>query len=409
MTNPRRQINLLFAIQLISMGAMEMSGPFWPVHLRVLTPSDDLFTFASIAVYVGPMLGIMLTSTFWGRMGDRFGHKAMMMRALLGLAITQFALAFAGDVWLVLVLRFLQGACAGYIAPAQAYGVCIENPARRAKLFAFLQVSTNFGSLIGALVGGVILDHATFFWINFSAAILCSSSFAAVWMLLPSVSPTPGGDRSSKRARSAKKAKTKDIFRSPQVILILAVLGALLLARLITQAPFSMYVLTILGAENWMVGLCYGVLALGFISSASPWARYFEGRAARDVLQGVCAVIAGCVVVTLVAGATRSIFVFTAMYFVWGALLGATTPILTSLVSRSVNDQKQGHVLGLTQSTAQFSSIAGIALGGWFSQSAGLSNVYFLVASVYLCALVLAAFARYRADDVARPTHQLGE
>ena len=27
-----RLIHALFVIQLISMGAMEMSGPFWPVH-----------------------------------------------------------------------------------------------------------------------------------------------------------------------------------------------------------------------------------------------------------------------------------------------------------------------------------------------------------------------------------------
>jgi hypothetical protein len=35
-------IYLLFAIQLISMGAMEMSGPFWPVHLRGLTSSESV-------------------------------------------------------------------------------------------------------------------------------------------------------------------------------------------------------------------------------------------------------------------------------------------------------------------------------------------------------------------------------
>lgn len=173
MTAPRWQIHLLFVTQLVAMGAMEMSGPFWPVHLRMLVHSDDLFSFASVAVYVGPMVGIMLTSTFWGRMGDRFGHKSMMLRALLGLAATQMALAFAGDVWSILILRFLQGACAGYIAPAQAYGVSIESPANRTKLFAYLQISTNVGSLGGAVVGGVILDHASFFWINFTAGLLC--------------------------------------------------------------------------------------------------------------------------------------------------------------------------------------------------------------------------------------------
>ncbi len=147
-------IYLLFAIQLVSMGAMEMSGPFWPVHLRGLTDSASFFSFASIAVYVGPMLGIMLTSAFWGRIGDRYGHKLMMIRALAGLSLTQLGLAFASDIWVILVLRFLQGAFAGYIAPAQAYGVSIEAPTRRARLFAILQISTNVGSLLGPSSAG---------------------------------------------------------------------------------------------------------------------------------------------------------------------------------------------------------------------------------------------------------------
>ncbi|KJE34289.1 MFS transporter [Thalassospira sp. HJ] len=398
-----RKIHLLFVLQLVSMGAMEMSGPFWPVHLRSLTSSDDLFTFASIGVYVGPMLGIMLTSTFWGRMGDRFGHRAMMMRALFGLAVTQLALAYAGDVFSILILRFLQGACAGYIAPAQAYGVSIESPARRAKLFAYLQVSTNVGSLGGALIGGVILDLASFFWINFSAAILCAFCMISVWVLLPSV-VTP------ERSKTGDRPETKpSILRSPQVISLLAIIGVLLLGRMVTQSPFSIYVLSTFEVGNWVVGLCYGLLAMGFVATASLWARYFEGRAARDVLGRMCLVIAGCIVVTVTAGLTGSVIVFAAMYFLWGMLLGATTPVLTALLSRSTSDHRQGHLLGLAQGTAQFSSIAGIALGGWFAQVSGLSNIYFLVGFVYFVGLLLTAFTRANTFRAANPSDVSGE
>ena len=398
-TGSNRKIHLLFVLQLVSMGAMEMSGPFWPVHLRSLTSSDDLFTFASVGVYIGPMLGIMLTSAFWGRMGDRFGHKSMMMRALFGLAATQFALAFAGDVFSILILRFLQGACAGYIAPAQAYGVSIESPARRAKLFAYLQVSTNVGSLGGALIGGVILDLASFFWINFSAAILCALCMISVWALLPTVSAPV-----RPRADTRDKPKTApSIVRSPQVVSLLAIIGILLLGRMVTQSPFSLYVLNTFDVGNWIVGLCYGLLAMGFVTTASLWARYFEGRPARYVLGRMCLVIAGCVTVTFTAGMTSSVIVFAVMYFLWGMLLGATTPVLMALLSRSASDHQQGHLLGLAQSTAQFSSIVGIALGGWFAQAAGLSNIYFLVGFVYLVGLVLTAVTRlgvYRATSL---------
>lgn len=398
-----RKIHLLFVLQLVSMGAMEMSGPFWPVHLRSLTSSDDLFTFASIGVYVGPMLGIMLTSTFWGRMGDRFGHKAMMMRALFGLAATQLALAYADDVFSILILRFLQGACAGYIAPAQAYGVSIENPARRAKLFAYLQVSTNVGSLGGALIGGVILDLASFFWINFSAAILCALCMISVWVLLPTVAIPV-------RPKTGDRPDAKpSILRSPQVISLLAIIGVLLLGRMVTQSPFSIYVLSTFDVGNWVVGLCYGLLAMGFVTTASLWARYFEGRAARDVLGRMCLVIAGCIVVTVTAGLTGSVIVFATMYFLWGMLLGATTPVLTALLSRSTSDHRQGHLLGLAQGTAQFSSIAGIALGGWFALVSGLSNIYFLVGFVYFVGLVLTAITRANTFRAANPSDVTGE
>ncbi len=48
-----------------------------------------ILIYLLIAVYVGPMLGIILTSAFWGRIGDRYGHKLMMIRALAGLSLTQ--------------------------------------------------------------------------------------------------------------------------------------------------------------------------------------------------------------------------------------------------------------------------------------------------------------------------------
>ena len=378
----QRAIRTLFAIQLISMGAMEMSGPFWPVHLRSLGASGLWFGFAGIAVYVGPMLGIMLTSAFWGRIGDRYGHKPMMVRALLGLAVTQLALAFSSDIATILLLRFLQGSCAGFIAPAQAYGVRIESPMRRARLFALLQVSTNVGSLLGAVLGGVILDTASFFWINALAALLCALCALAVMSLLPTV-PTA---QAVVPQAGVQQPHLASPWRSTPVLGLLCVMGILLIARMLTQTPFSLYVTSVFGAANSLVGLCYGVLALGFVASASAWARYFEGKALGEVLVRLTGIVSTCAALMLVAGLTRHIAVFAAMYLAWGVLLGATTPVLMALVSRAAASHQQGHVLGVAQSASQASSIAGIALGVGFSQVFGLESIYFFVALFYALA-----------------------
>ncbi|WP_017736863.1 MFS transporter [Pseudomonas sp. CBZ-4] len=379
-------ISLLFAIQLVSMGAMEMSGPFWPVHLRGMTDSDALFSFASIAVYVGPMLGILLTSAFWGRIGDRHGHKLMMIRALVGLTLTQLALALVSDIWAILLLRFLQGACAGYIAPAQAYGVSIEAPARRARLFALLQISTNVGSLLGAVLGGLILDHATFFWINLSAAALCAVCTLIAALTLPDVPP-------QKKTVTVSSAV---VWRGSALLPLLAVMGILLLARLLPQTSFALYVSSTFNVSNAWVGLCYGLLALGFILSATTWARHFEGRSQADSLQRIAWVVLGCIALTALAGITRNPLVFALGYLVWGVLLGATTPVLMALISKTADGTSQGHVLGIAQGTAQFASIAGISLGGLLSQVFGLAYTYLFVCVAYGLALLAILALRSR-------------
>ncbi len=386
-------IYLLFAIQLISMGAMEMSGPFWPVHLRGLTASESVFSFASIAVYVGPMLGIILTSAFWGRIGDRHGHKLMMIRALAGLSLTQLGLALFSDIWVILVLRFLQGAFAGYIAPAQAYGVSIEAPARRARLFAILQISTNVGSLLGAVVGGLILDYATFFWINIIASALCAVCTVVAVVTLPNVPPV-------KKAPVAESTtalhRSQSLWQGTPLLSLLGVMGILLLARMLPQTSFSLYVSSVFEVSNSVVGLCYGLLALGFILSATHWSRYFEHRTQQETLQRITFVVIGCIGLTAIAGLTRTPAVFVLAYFIWGVLLGATTPVLMALISKTADNSRQGHVLGIAQSTAQFASIAGISAGGLLSQVYGLQYTYLFVCLAYAVALVPIVALRYR-------------
>jgi len=386
-TTPRVVIGLLLGLQFVSMGAMEMSGPFWPLYLKPLSASEWVFSLAGIGVYVCPMIGIMATSAYWGRIGDRYGNKLMMIRALLGLCVTQLLIAFTTDVWMILVLRFLQGACAGYVAPAQAYGVQIETPARRAQLFAHLQIATNVGSFAGAVFGGLILDHAPFALINITAGVLCALCATIAWLVLPDITPAPAA--SAPKGNQSSRSGPQGLSPIVPIAGLVTLLCLLLASRMITQTPFSLYVQSVFGASNGLTGLCYGLLALGFIVSASHWAKVFSGRSSAEMLRGLMAVAAACAALTVIAGLTRTIAIFIALYFVWGVLLGATTPVLTAAISAATDLQRQGRILGSAQSAQQFASIVGIALGVWLSAAIGLESIYFFVALAY--SLVLGA------------------
>jgi MFS transporter, DHA1 family, multidrug resistance protein len=369
---------LLFGLQFISMGAMEMSGPFWPIQIKLLSPSDSVFGLAGVGVYVGPMLGMSLTSAFWGRVGDRYGNRLMMVRALGGLAATQLLVAVAQDVWTIMALRFLQGACAGYIAPAQAYGVQITGGRDRASLFAWLQVATNVGSLGGAFLGGLILDSFPFAAINLTAGAICALCAAVAWLSLPV--PTLGAVAANpENAGTAKPTASTGI----PIAALLALMGMLLASRMVLQVPFSLYMTQVFGARHWVTGLTYGLLACGFVVAAPLWARLFENRAPSYVLGGNVLISAACVLVAHLAGSTGSVAVFAFLYFIWGTLLGGTTPVLLALISVTVANDRQGSVLGLAQASQQGASASGIIAGIAVTQLFGLEAAFPLVATLY--------------------------
>ncbi len=168
---------------------------------------------------------------------------------------------------------------------------------------------------------------------------------------------------------------------------------------MITQTPFSLYVSSVFNAPNWLTGVAYGLQATGVIVSASLWARWFEAHNISHALYRMVGIIAGCFIVTLLLAAVREISWFIGLYFLWGILLGATTPVLTALISRSTAESKQGYILGLVQSISQFASIVGIALGGGILVWPGLTTLFLCVAVMYCITLIITLKMSYSSKN----------
>lgn len=398
-----RRVQSLIAIQFISMAAMEMTNPFWPLYLQRQFGSTADMALAAVGVYVLPMLGMALTSVWWGKLGDRRGHKWMMVRALLGLAISQVGLASASTMPEILLWRFVQGALAGFIAPAQAYGASLLQGAKPYGLFAALQISTNVGSLMGALLGGVLWQWLPFAWLNVAAVLLCAGSAGAVLCGLPNVAPSvaPSLAPAAKPVAASKPpllhAAAAPAWRQCCAALVLA-LGLLVGARMVMQMPLSLYVDTVLKRPAVDIGLAYGVLALGFSCAALLWAQQAQKMRMRASLAMQLVITCALVLLLVALGAVREMAWFIAAQFVWGALIAGSTPVVTAMLSRMAGAGQRGQVLGWSQSVQQLFSALAIGLGGWVVHMGWLEAVYAWVAALYGCAfLVLLALYRSRA------------
>lgn len=372
-----RGLRLLMVIQLLSMGAMEMSGPFWPLQIAsLLGPEGAQYTaLLSAAVYAGPLLAAMLLTPFWGRLGDRTGHRPMILRALLALALCQGLAAVVSDAWALVAVRVAQGALAGFLAAAQAYALVWCAGGSRGRTLAQLQSVTALGSLLGPVLGGWLLDAAGFRLLCTTALAICLlCALAALW--LPADRPQP---------RTHQGAQTQALPRGwlAGILLVIVLVQA---AKLMPQPFYALYVAQVLQAPGWLIGATYGASALSLALSAPLWARLFDrwqpGRTLA-LIEGVAWACALTLAATALAGSWPS---FLATRLLWGLWQGALLPVAYALIANTLSAGQQGFALGLGNSAAKAGALLGSLLGGAAMAVAGLGQAFWLVAALYLAA-----------------------
>jgi len=375
----------LFAIQLLSMGAMEMSGPFWPLQLHALGDAPGGLAVASAVAYAGPLMTAMLFTPLWGRIGDRVGHKPMLLRALLALAATQFWLAFASSGAVVLAVRLLQGALAGFIATAQAYGAGIVPRAERGALMARLQVATALGSMLGPLAGGLVFSAFGFATVNAIAAVICLACAACAALVLPiaqqSRVASPADSRKAAEGIPGSDSKMRGVVAGLLAGIVLVQAG-----KMMPQGFFGLYAERVLHATPWLTGLCYGAVAVGLCLFAPFWARRFKNQPHEYVLQRIEWICWACAAIVAVQAVGRNILLVLAARLAWGIAMAALLPVFYSLLSQAVDDHQQGRILGAGNSAAKAGALIGAAAGGLAMAWLPLEHIFWSVAALYIAA-----------------------
>ncbi|UTW07271.1 MFS transporter [Pseudomonas benzenivorans] len=372
-----RALSLLIAIQCVSMGAMEMSGPFWPLRIQALLAPAQAHYLAALSalVYAGPMLAAMLLTPLWGRLGDRTGHKPMVLRALLALALCQGLAAMTLNPWLLVLIRVLQGALAGFIAAAQAYAIARCASGNRGQVLARLQAATAVGSLAGPVLGGWLLDASGFVLLCAVAALICLLCAVAA-TALPADAPV------------ARNRRPQTETRLPGGWLggVLTIIVLVQAAKMMPQPFFALYVAEILQAPGWLIGASYAASAATLALSAPLWGRLFDRWQPAQTLRVIERVAWLCALTLALTALASGWLGFIASRLLWGVWQGALLPVAYALIATTLPDGRQGFALGLGNSAAKAGALLGALLGAAGMGLAGLASGFWLVAITYALA-----------------------
>ncbi|HSR10643.1 MAG TPA: MFS transporter, partial [Thermodesulfobacteriota bacterium] len=117
----KRNLYSLWVAQFITAVGLSMIIPFIPFYLREIgMEGEEAVKLWSGLIFSAPFMVSIFMQPLWGILGDRRGRKPMVARAMLSLAATNFLMGFSQNATQLLILRFIQGSLAGFVAPSLA-------------------------------------------------------------------------------------------------------------------------------------------------------------------------------------------------------------------------------------------------------------------------------------------------
>ncbi len=142
-------------------------------------------TSAYLLAYAVPLL-------ITGRLGDRFGPKKLYLVGLVVFTLASLWCGLAGDVQTLIAARVLQGLGAAIMTPqTMAVITRIFPPDRRGAAMAIWGATAGVATLVGPILGGVLVDALGWEWIFFINVPVGIAGFILAWRNVPALSTHP--------------------------------------------------------------------------------------------------------------------------------------------------------------------------------------------------------------------------
>src|SRR3954452_8326047 len=134
-------------------------------------------------VYVLALASLILVG---GALGDAFGERRVFSMGLLGFGVTSMVCALAPSIEVMVAGRVAQGVFGALLAPsALAVIVAAFRPAQRGAAVGSWLAWSGIATVIGPLVGGQLIDAASWRWIFAINVPLIAATVVIVFMAVP--------------------------------------------------------------------------------------------------------------------------------------------------------------------------------------------------------------------------------
>jgi MFS family permease len=370
-------INLLgfgIIVPLLPFYAKSFQAPAWQIAL----------------IFSAYAMGSFFGEPFWGRLSDSVGRKPVLISTVMGNCLCYLALAFAPNIMVAFVVRFLGGMASGNGAVIQGYIADVTPLQERTAKMSLLGAAYNIGFIVGPALGGLLANPAAGH-AGFRIPLLIASGLSAFCVI--GLVAFLRESRILRRiaSKSSRWAVVNSAVTNP-------IVGRLMLVTFLAGCAFngieSVFGLWTQARFAWgprEVGTAFAVTgvvaAICQITVTGPLSKRFgEARV----------LTAGMAVTTLCATLqpfSTSGWMIVALLSVSAFGQSVAWPNVSALLSRNVDWEHQGQYLGLNNAIGAAARLVGPSIAAIAFSNISVDAPFYLAGLIVLPAIFLAWYA----------------
>ena len=388
MVDWRRNLYVLFMVQVLSVAGFSLVFPFLPLYVAELgVATRGSVAFWSGMVFSAQAVTMMVSSPIWGAVADRYGRKPMLVRATLGGAVMVVLMGFAQSAEQLVLIRIVQGMLTGVVSATSALVAATVPKEKSGESLGLIQTGIWVGVAVGPLIGGLVsvaLGYRASFWITGGALAL--AGVAVIFWVREDFEPLPV----QKRVNFWEGYKK--LLRAPDMASLYSVSFLQSLGRSVTMPIMAFFFVELLSSSDGavvMTGLSMGAkAAVGSVSAI--YLGKLSDRIGHEKVLTAGAVIA--VLVYLPQAFVANVWQLLFLQALTGVCAGAIMPATSALLNMRTPQGAHGTTFGLGNSVSSGGRIVAPILGAAVYPLIGMRGVFALNTVVYVVLVLVALY-----------------
>ena len=360
-----------------------MIMPFLSLYIESFGHFNDEY----VQRWAGFVFGVTFLVAFfispvWGRFGDRYGFKPILLITGYGIAASIFFMGMVHHVIGLFILRIMMGIVTGFI-PTSIALISAQTPKESAgKTLGTLQMGTVSGTLFGPLIGGAMADT---FGFKYTFIITSISIAIATTGVLFGIVEKRKQTSSEQEKTFSRKDVIKRIFNHRILITVMIIALLIQVANFSIQPLLALYVsqLSSAGSVALLAGMAFSATGFGNLLMTRQWGKLGDRIGHEKVLMCLLLLAAIFIIPQALAQQLWQLVIFR---FLFGMAIGGMLPSITAFIRREAPLEMQGEVLGYNQSFRFLGNVVGPVLGGIVSGYSGISSVFYVTSALFILA-----------------------